>query len=173
MNYWNVFKTLLIFILCLLGAKPYAADTCSRVAIINNQEVLIDSNSNERGEGLRFHLEKDPIAKDYLEKYQEGTKLRIENTIMGSLGTAMLISSVMVGNESNSRQTLLIGGATMMILNFLIARTTSNANERNLRRAIEEYNKRNYPKIFFDPDQSTQNNVSPELGLSFSKTWTF
>ncbi len=173
MNYWNILKKLFLFTFILLSSGLYASDTCSRVAIINNQEILIDSNSNEKGEGLRFHLEKDPIAKEYLEKYQDGTKLRIENTIMGSLGTGMLISSIMVDSESKSRQTLLIGGATMMILNFLIARTTSSTNEGNLRRAIEEYNKRNLPKIYFDPDQSTQNNVSPELGLSLSKTWTF
>ncbi len=167
----STFRTFILFI--SLSSHIFAADTCSRVAIINQQEVLIDNNSNELGEGLRFHLEKDPVAKSLLEEYQDGTKLRLVNTVMGSLGTGLMLTGIIAGGDSEQKKTFLIGGATLMILNFLVAKTLDNANEQNLIEAIDEYNKRNYPKIYYNPEQNDQSQPSPGLSFSIGKTWTF
>ncbi|HLW56607.1 MAG TPA: hypothetical protein VKY27_04425, partial [Bacteriovoracaceae bacterium] len=64
----------LILILLLNSLSVFAAETCSRVAIINYQEVLVDVSSSNRGEGLRFYLEKDEVAKGLLDEYQENNR---------------------------------------------------------------------------------------------------
>jgi hypothetical protein len=46
---------------------------------------------------------------------------------------------------------LLFGGATMIGISYLISKTNQYNNEYLLLRSIEEYNKRNTPKIFFAP----------------------
>ena len=57
---------LTLLILSLISSA-WGAETCSRVASINYQEVLIDVSSNNRGEGLRYYLAKDQIAKELLD----------------------------------------------------------------------------------------------------------
>lgn len=163
---------LLFTVLCTI--KPLqAVETCSRIAIINYQEVLVDTNSTEKGEGLRFHLEKDRTAKNYLEKYQEGTKIKWQNAILGTVGTTMMLGGILTNNNSERKQTLLIGGATFMLVNFLVAKTLEATNEQNLIKAIEEYNKRNLPKIYFNPDQSSDGSLGPGVSFSVNKTWSF
>ncbi len=161
-----------ILIILALCANIYAVDTCSRLAVINYQEVLVDTNSTEKGEGLRFHLEKDPLAKSYLETYQEGTQIRWQNAVMGTLGTSLVLGGILT-NNSGKKKTMLIGGATAIIINFLMAKTLDNANESNLIKAIEEYNKRNLPKIYFNPDLDSSRSTSPGVTMGLEKSWSF
>ena len=166
------FIALAIATLCVMG-KSYAVETCSRIAVINYQEVLVDTNSTEKGEGLRFHLEKDKTAKSYLDAYQKGTQIKWQNAVLGTAGTSMMLAGILTNNDSEQKQTLLIGGATFMILNFLVARTLEASNEQNLIKAIEEYNKRNLPKIYFNPDRETDGSLGPGVSFSISKEWSF
>ena len=161
-----------LFILIALHNNAFAAETCSRVAIINYQEVLIDTNSTQKGEGLRFHLEKDEKAKEYLDKYQEGTQIRWQNSLIGSLGTGLVLSSFIINSNGSSKQSLLIGGATLIAINFLVAKTLESANEKNLINAIEEYNKRNLPKVYFTPKSREGRNPS-SLEFGVGKTWSY
>jgi hypothetical protein len=51
---------------------------------------------------------------------------------------------------------LLFGGATMIGISYLISKTNQYNNEYLLLRSVEEYNKRNTPKIFFSPTNPGQ-----------------
>ena len=141
----------LCLITLLLSSDTLAGETCSRLAIINYQEVLIDTNSTQKGEGLRHYLEKDPIAKKYLESYQKGNRLNFINTVLGSAGTILILAGILTNGQGDRRQNLLIAGGALVGINFLIAKTISFDNEKNLERSIEEYNKRNLPRIYFSP----------------------
>lgn len=150
-----------------------AAETCSRIATINFQEILVDPNTSQKGEGLRYFIEKDPVAKNYLDEYQKGTQISWKNALLGSVGTGFIISTLFV-KDSQDKKVYLISGATMILLNFLISRTMEVANEQNLNKAIEEYNKRNLPKIFFNPQTSVETNPSSfTISLGLEKSWTF
>lgn len=169
----SAFRTGFLLLVFFATGQSQAVETCSRIAIINYQEVLVDTNSTEKGEGLRFHLEKDRTAKNYLEKYQEGTKLKWENAALGTLGTTMMLGGILTNNNDERKQTLLIGGATFMIINFLVAKTMESSNEQNLIKAIEEYNKRNLPKIYFNPEQQYDGSLGPGVSFSVNKSWSF
>lgn len=160
---------ILITLLFFSFINAYAQEVCSRVAIVNYQEVLVDTNSNQKGEGLRFYLDKDPVAKSYLDKYQEGNDIKIENAIMGTIGTGLVLGGFMTSDDSKQKRVLLISGISLLLVNFLAAKTSEFANENNLLRAIKEYNKKNLPKIFFQPSAQTNG------GLDFmvAKNWDF
>lgn len=166
-------KTLLIILLFSIGSQAWSQQTCSRIAIVNYQEVLVDSNSTQKGEGLRYHLEKDAIAKSYLNKYQEGTKIHWENAAMGTAATGLVLTSFMSNSQGNSKKALLIGGVALFLVNFLVARTLETANEKNLLKAIDEYNKRNLPRIHFTHEPENERNPSSFSSISLSKSWSF
>lgn len=46
---------------------------------------------------------------------------------------------------------LLFGGAALIAVSYLISKTNQYNNEYLLSKSVEEYNKRNTPKIFFSP----------------------
>lgn len=151
----------------------FASETCSRVATINYQEILVDPNTSQKGEGLRYYIEKDQIAKEFLDEYQRNTQITWKNALLGSLGTGFMISSLFVDDNQN-KKIYLISGATMVLLNFLVARTLEITNEQNLNKAVEEYNKRNLPKIFFNPQTSSDHqSQSINLALGLEKSWNF
>lgn len=163
------------FILALfLSIKVVSAvETCSRIAIVNYQEVLVDSNASEKGEGLRYHLEKDPVARDYLNTYQEQSAIRWPGALLGTAGSGLLLFGIFTSN-SQDRQIYLISGGAAILVNFLVARTLEVANETNLNRAIEEYNKRNLPKIYFNPENTTQGSANfPGFKIGLAKDWSF
>ncbi len=151
----------------------FASESCSRIATINYQDVLVDPNTSQKGEGLRYFIEKDQIAKEYLNEYQKNTQITWKNALLGSMGSAVMISSLFADDNQN-KKIYLISGATMILLNFLVARTLEITNEQNLNKAIEEYNKRNLPKIFFNP-QASNNYSSPSfnLAMGITKNWSF
>lgn len=167
------FFLLFIFLNLILSFELRAVETCSRIAIINYQEVLVDANASEKGEGLRYQLEKDPIAKEYLSIYQKNSNIPWHNAILGTAGSALLLYGFFSVN-SQDRQIYLISGSATILINFLIARTLEVTNEVNLNRAIEEYNKRNLPKIFFNTQQDLQGNLNfPSFKVGLSKDWSF
>lgn len=148
-------KLTVLILFALLG-EVFAAETCSRVATINYQEVLVDVSSNNRGEGLRYYLEKDPIAKDLLNEYQENNRPSWKTAALSSAGTGMLLVGLLRtgSGESESltnRNNLLVGGISMIAISYLISRTNQYRNEYLLQRSVDEYNKRNTPKIYLTP----------------------
>ena len=152
-----------------------AVETCSRVAIINYQEVLVDANASEKGEGLRYHLEKDPVAREYLDIYQKNSAIRWPNAVIGTAGTGLLLFGFF-SPHSQDRQIYLISGGATILVNFLIAEHLEVTNEANLNRAIEEYNKRNLPKIYFNPEGNRESNSNlsfPGFKIGLAKDWSF
>lgn len=167
-----ILKLFLLFFLFIFSFCVNAAQTCSRIATINYQEVLVDSNSSEKGEGLRFHLEKDPVALEYLNKYQKGTGLRWQNAILGTAGTGLLLYGVF-NSDSEDRKVLVGTGVATLFVNYLISRTLELSNETNLNKAIEEYNKRNLPKIFFTPEETRAETSTTHFQVGLTKVWSF
>lgn len=147
---------LTILISFLLTFNSWAQETCSRVANINYQQVLVDVSSKHRGEGLRYYLEKDDVAKGLLNEYQENNRPTWKRAALSTLGSAMMIGGLLrsSGGDDESlvgKNFLLFGGATMIAVSYLISKTNQYNNEYLLMKSIEEYNKRNTPKIYFSP----------------------
>lgn len=147
---------LTVLICFLISTSLFAAETCSRVATINYQEVLVDVSSKNRGEGLRYYLEKDEVAKSLLNEYQENNRPTWKSAALSTVGTAMMIGGLLKtssgeGESVTGRNFLLFGGATMIAVSYLISKTNQYNNEYLLLKSVEEYNKRNTPKIFFAP----------------------
>jgi len=53
--------------------------------------------------------------------------------------------------EFTSRNFLILGGVTLIGVSYLISKTNQYTNEYLLLKSVEEYNKRNTPRIFFSP----------------------
>lgn len=156
--------TILLFSL-LLCSSLKAAETCSRVATINYQEVLVDASGNNRGEGLRYYLEKDPNARELLNEYQDNNRPSWKGAAMSTLGTAMILGSLLSTSSGRTenvtgRNFLLFGGISLIGVSYLISKTNQYNNEYLLLKSIEEYNKRNTPRIFFAP-------TDPNNGVGF------
>lgn len=139
----------------LLGLlDALAVETCSRVATINYQEVLVDAGSNKKGEGLRYYLEKDPIANKLLDEYQEKNRPSLWSAGASTLGSLMVLSGLMQTNDTSAvanRNNLLYGGSILIAITYLTSKTVQYNNEGILKQAVDQYNKRNRPKIFFTP----------------------
>lgn len=153
-----------LFIIFLTIQIGYCAETCSRKAIINYQEILVDGGSNKKGEGLRFYLEKDKYSKELLDKYQEMNKPTIWSASTSTIGSLMIFSGLLQTNEDDgiqNRNTLLYGGGILVALSYLVTRTMQYNNEEVLKNAVDQYNKRNLPRIYFSP----YNDSSPGLGI--------
>ncbi len=165
----------LVFLLIFVTLPVSAVETCSRIAIINYQEVLVDANTSEKGEGLRYHIEKDPVALGYLNTYQKNSSRKWPSAVLGTAGTGLLLAGFF-NSDSEDRRTFILAGATTFIVNFLVARTLEITNEENLNKAVEEYNKRNLPKIFFNPEtpEGTQSQIDfSKMKLGLMQQWTF
>ena len=139
----NLMKFLALFIFILSSTHLLANETCSRTAVINYQETLVDLNSNQKGEGLRYHLEKDPIAKSHLNKYQKNTEFKWPNAILGTIGTGLILTGILTADSGKKKDTFIITGASIALVNFFIAKTFELNNENNLKKSIDEYNKIN------------------------------
>lgn len=152
-----------------------AEETCSRIAIINFQEVLIDTNSSLKGEGLRYYLEKDPKAQNLLNLYQKKTRTKWQNAFIGTTGTALLLAGAFTNNNKSTRKTLIITGVSIVFINFFVAKTLQKSNENLLLKAINEYNKRNFPRIYFAPERNIFDKTLSFNGIRFGllKQWTF
>ncbi|TDJ08990.1 MAG: hypothetical protein E2O68_01135 [Deltaproteobacteria bacterium] len=166
-------KILLIITLFSLQVAQ-ANDVCSRICMVNDQEILIDLNTNQKGEGLRNYLEKDSVASMYLEKYQKNNEFHWTDAALGTAGAVMVGVGLLANLETKQKTAVAVSGAVLIVANFVIGYSLKNANEKNLERAIEEYNKRNEPKIFMSPlsYKNTQNIVDHNK-IVLSKSWSF
>ena len=162
----------LAFLFFFSSLSAFAVETCSRIAIINYQEVLVDSNTSQKGEGLRYHLEKDPVAKQYLDTYQKNSGIRWPSAVLGTAGTGLLIYGFF-NSDSENRRLFIISGTATILVNFLVSRTLEVTNEANLNKAIEEYNKRNLPKIFFNPEGTQSQMDFSKVKVGLMQQWTF
>jgi hypothetical protein len=162
---------LLVFILHFFIAPiGVAEESCSRTATVNYQEVLVDASSSNRGEGLRYYLQRDPIAKKLLEEYQETNRPKWQHAALSSFGSAMILAGILRSNEGSNesftgRSTLIFGGMTVVAVSYLISRTNQYNNEWLLQRAIDEHNKRNTPRIYFSADPSKSRNSGMGVGI--------
>lgn len=148
----------------------YAAESCSRVAIVNYQEVLVDASSSNRGEGLRYYLQRDPVSKKLLDEYQQNNRPTWQSAALSTVGTAVTLAGFLRSNEGRDelitgRNTLIFGGLTMIAVSYLISRTNQYNNEWLLQRAIEEHNKRNTPRIYFSADANQSSGSGFGLGV--------
>lgn len=155
----------------------FSQETCSRIATINYQEVLVDSNSVDKGEGLRFHLEKDPIALEHLNNYQKSSSHMFTNAVVGTVGTGLLLYGFF-SPGAEDRNIFIASGIATIFINYLISRTLDIQSETHLDQAIEEYNKRNLPKIYFkeSEDQASldfPHQFKQNLTLNIGHTWNF
>ncbi len=165
---------LLILIMGLLhSSRSFAAETCSRVAIINFQEVLVDTSTSRKGEGLRYHLAKDKMALSYLDKYQDKSRPMWLTAALSTAGASLVIAGIFQHGDQGSSQfsdkkAFFIGGAAMITLSYLISKTIEYNNTGLLVSAIEEYNKRNLPRIYFSPYKAKlkSNTQSESIGVS-------
>ncbi len=159
----------LIISLSLFCLHATANESCSRIAVINDQEILVDPSLNQKGEGLRFHLEKDQGAKRLLEMYQNQSSNKIRPAVIGSVGSLLLLSSFITNTSDNNRKALFIGGLSTLFINFLVTKTIENNNEKYLIESIQEYNKRRSPKIYLKTNEGEV--IDPKFYLE--KTWSF
>lgn len=162
MKFFNYF--LLTFILI---TNAYPSETCSRVAIINYQEVLVDTSSDAKGEGLRFYLEKDPSAAKLLDEYQEINKPSMWSAASSTVGSLMILTGLLQNSTSelSNRNTFIYGGLIISLISYLASKTTQFNSEKVLQRAVEQYNKRNQPRIYFSPYQDSNQNFSIGVGI--------
>jgi hypothetical protein len=162
-------KLTVLIIFILLG-EVFAAETCSRVATINYQEVLVDVSSNNRGEGLRYYLENDQVSKSLLDEYQENNRPSWKTAAMSTFGTAMILGGILrTGSGEHesftNRNVLIVGGISMIAVSYLVSRTSQYKNEYLLQKSVDEYNKRNTPKIYLTP-LDTQKGMGLGVGMS-------
>ena len=148
-------KFCLTIIIISLCAKSYGQQACGRTAVINNQPVLVDISSASKGEGLRPYLDKDAIAKSYLDQYQTNNLSPNQSAIIGSVAIGLVLGGATMpqrGNEGPLKAgTLIAAGLSLLAVNFLVVQGLEFKNENLLRKSIDEYNKRNRPKIYFLP----------------------
>ncbi len=130
--------------------------------MINNQEVLVDLNSNSKGEGLRSYLKKDALAEQYLDDYQASTTTQLKSAALGTFGFGLIIGGALYSSDDDDdkdftiREGMIGAGLGLLVLNYLMFKTIEFNNEEKLERSIEEYNKRNVPKIYFVPYKDDQ-----------------
>jgi hypothetical protein len=144
-------KFLVILLNIFIIPLVHADQACSRVARVNSQEILVDSNSNLKGEGLRYLIDRDPIAKSHLDKYQKNSSHLLMSAGLGTAGTLLTVSGFVVNSNKETKRNLIIGGLGVLLVNYLMAKTLEYTNEENLNAAVDEYNRRNTPVIYFGP----------------------
>ncbi len=158
---------IIIFVFCFFISSPFAEETCSRTAIVNNQKVLVDTNSVQKGEGLKNYLEQDASAQQFLEEYRKGISSKWQNAALGTFGTALILGGLLASNGDKTRNGLIISGVSVMAINFFVASTLDYSNEANLQKSIEEYNRRNASKIYME-GEIQKNRANDDKGLMFN-----
>jgi hypothetical protein len=131
----------------------------------------LTASSSNKGEGLRFYLEKDLEAKKLLDEYQERNRPTLWNAAASTIGGALIISSFLRSDTASTdgqtnRNTTTYIGAALIAISYLTSRATQLNNEDLLKRAVDEYNKRNVPRIYFSPYQDDNDSG---IGVGFSR----
>ena len=93
---------------------------------------------------------------------------------MGTTGVVLSLLSFTVSPDHKSpwsSSVLLTTGLTLIVVNFVFNRAFQSTNEGNLNRAIEEYNSRHQPQIYFGPNKNDSTYIPNDLhfGFAFSK----
>lgn len=158
---------IVLIITFLFTRLVMAEETCTRTAIVNNQRILVDTNTVQKGEGLKNYLEKDETAKQFLEAYRKGINSKWQNAALGTFGTALIIGGLLINSGSKARTAFVVSGVSFMAINFFVASTNDYTNETNLQKAIEEYNRRNTPKIYME-EESERVHTTDDKGLMFN-----
>jgi len=167
---------LIIILTFLLPRILFGQETCGRIAYINYQEVMVDASSGQKGEGLRYYVNKDPIAKSYLDEYQSKNSFKWQTAAIGTVGSLMLVTGIFKVSSSDrsgmdrikDQKFWLIGGSGLIAFNILLTRALESSNEDLLQKSVEEYNKRNLPRIYLTPFISdTGNGVMTGLSKEF------
>ncbi len=159
--------------LFIMTLNLLAEDTsCNRVAYVNYQKILVDSSSTIKGIGLKYLLDKDPIAKSYLETYQQNSLPSWKNAFVNTLGVSLALVGIFTDGDSGiTHKNVLIGtGLGVLVTNFILTRKKSRDNEENLIRSIREYNKRHTPKIYFSPENQTSMK-DWRFGIQFARSF--
>ena len=162
-------KKVMILFFIFNSAISFANEICSRVATISYQKVLVDAGSNKKGEGLRFYLDKDPISKELLDKYQKKNKPTILSAATSTAGSLFILAGLFKTNDSagvQNNNTLIFGGATLIAMSYLTSKTIQFSNEKILKQAVDQYNKRNTPYIYFSPYKDQNGNSSIGFGVN-------
>jgi hypothetical protein len=115
---------------------------------------------NLKGEGLRYLIDRDPIAKSHLDKYQKNSSHLLMTAGIGTAGTLLAVSGFVVNSNKETKRNLIIGGLGVLLVNYLMAKTLDYTNEENLNMAVDEYNRRNTPTIYFGPTIGVEVNKS-------------
>ncbi len=165
---------LILFIFSCFSFSQGLDNTCNRIAYVNYQKILIDSSSTIKGDGLRYLLNKDPVSKSYLDIYQKNALPSWKTAIISTVGIAVGAFGLL--NDSDSGLTnkyLLMGlGVGIVGTNFYVSKRRSLKNEKNLNRAIQEYNKRNFPKIYLSPEGNKSTRYKHwKFGFKFAKVF--
>lgn len=147
-----------------------AQETCSRVAVVNYQEILVDTSSDGKGEGLRYYLAKDAKAEKLLDEYQAKNKPQAWNAAASTVGSGLVIAGLLHNDNSDNpgsaRNNLIYSGLLLSIVSFLYIKTTQYNNERILKNAVDQYNKRNSPRIYFSPYNDDNRNFGAGIGIT-------
>lgn len=142
-----------------------AVSSQRRFALINGEKVAIDTSTSQKGEGLRYYLEKDPIALEYLEQYTEGNRPNWYRVTLSTIGIGLIAG----GALSTSNRDLLVGmGVGIFGLSFLYAKTREAEREEILKNSVIEYNKRNKPEIILAPYYSP---LDQSWGFRFGRSF--
>ena len=161
-------KHILILIILLIQSTAFSAETCSRIAVVNKQEVLVDPSSNSPGEGLKSFLEKDQEANQIFAEYQEGYRPSWKKSFLSTIGAASILTGLFVSNDNSgffNKSNLFITGGALILTGYFINLSFEYANEKKFTKAINEYNKRNEPKIYLLPSWSNKG-VGVSLGVN-------
>lgn len=165
-----IYKNLLLAVLIGLLVQPSQAnEACSRTAVVNFQEVVVDSSASRKGEGLRFYLAKDKIAESLLNEYQEKSRPSWQTAAASTMGTGLMITGLFQADTASGRTRrtrLLVAGFSLIVVSYLVSKTMQSANEKYLNSAIEEYNRRNLPRIYFSPYIDNDNRGNVNTGVS-------
>ncbi len=163
-----------------LSFPVLGGEACGRNAVINYQEVLVDTGPTGKGEGLRYYLSKDKVAASYLDTFQKNSKPMWQTAAISTTGVAMILAGIMQSGRDEgrgfaSKETLFIGGASMIIMSYLVSKTIEYNNEIYLIRAIDEYNKRNLPRIYFYPygDTNKSSGAEDRIGIGAGVSTSF
>ena len=160
-------KLLLIF---LFSLNVFAQETCSRIATVNYQEVIVDTSANAKGEGLRYYLSKDKKAEKLLDEYQAKNEVSIWSSSASTIGSAMVLVGLLQNDNSDgtntTRNNFIYGGLLIGAVNYLIVKTMQYSNEEILKNAVDQYNKRNLPRIYFSPYEDNNRNLGIGVGVT-------
>ena len=146
-----------------------ANETCSRIALIGKEKVLVDPNLTLKGNGLRPYLEKSPLSIKYLNEYQYTKKKQLGEAFIGTVGTGLILGGLISEASQKSKNNLIIAGISTWVFNLLFSKIANINNEKYLNKAIKEYNNKNSPRILLKRTLPSED----EYRIFLNKKWNY